>query len=149
MNYLTPTGQSAARRKLTFEEQHIWDLPEDPFSAERDRLAPQRPEFGAAGFEDAMRCVRELEEHLDELTAALPVRFSLPQPHSGAAGVRRRNAAARPLRPLPRASRCRDLTAVLPAAYCGCAAVAAVEANLIAVRMCPLSDVRLKASCCW
>jgi hypothetical protein len=75
ITYFNPIGQSATRRKLAFEEQHIWNLPKDPFSPLFDQLAASCPSIGQTGFEEAMGAVRELEDELDDIAISVQVCF--------------------------------------------------------------------------
>lgn len=74
INYIQPFGQSEERRKLAFEEQHIWDLPPSPYGPECDALAEGAPQHGHPGFAEAMQEVAQLEEQLDSITEGMAVR---------------------------------------------------------------------------
>lgn len=85
IDYLHPKGQSHARRKVAFEEQHVWELAEAPpcggggaSAPESDALAPGQPRPGEASFEAAMARVGELENELERCAQRLEeVRASL------------------------------------------------------------------------
>ena len=67
INYVQPFGQSAARRRVAFEEQHIWPLVPSPFPPEMDALTadPASP-----AYDSALREAGELEERLDEASTS-------------------------------------------------------------------------------